>query len=132
MTNTHTPSSLQKKYLIVTLWVVQIIVAAAFIAAGGAKLAGVPMMVGIFNQIGLGQWFRIFTGIVEITGALALITPKFSGFGALLLAVTMSFGVLTHLLKIGGNPAPAIILLLITASIAYFHRKDILNVISSH
>jgi len=39
-------------------WVLQGLLAAAFLAAGGAKLAGVPMMVQVFDQIGMGQWFR--------------------------------------------------------------------------
>ncbi len=35
--------------------------AAAFLAAGGAKLAGVPAMVEMFEKVGVGQWFRIVT-----------------------------------------------------------------------
>jgi hypothetical protein len=38
-----------------------VVVAAAFLAAAGAKLAGVPMLVDVFNQIGLGQDFRYVT-----------------------------------------------------------------------
>jgi hypothetical protein len=34
------------------------LVALAFLAAGGAKLAGVQAMIDIFNVIGLGQGFR--------------------------------------------------------------------------
>ena len=40
---------------VVGAWIVQGLLAAAFLAAGGAKLAGVPMMVQIFDQIGMGQ-----------------------------------------------------------------------------
>ena len=59
------------------------IVAAAFLAAGSAKLAGVPYMVGLFEQIGLGQWFRVVTGVVEVTGAVALVVPGLASIGAL-------------------------------------------------
>jgi len=59
-------------------WVLQGLLAAAFLAAGGAKLAGVPMMVQIFDQIGMGQWFRIVTGLVEVAGAVALLVPGFA------------------------------------------------------
>nr|WP_306287139.1 DoxX family protein [Pseudomonas sp. MD195_PC81_125] len=90
-----------------------------------ACLAGVPMMVGIFDQIGIGQWFRLAAGLVEVVGAIALLIPVTTAFGGLLLVVTMVFAVLTHLFFIGGNPAPAIVLLVITATIAWLHRGSI-------
>lgn len=106
-------------------WGLRILAAAAFLAAGGAKLAGVPMMVGIFDHIGIGQWFRVVTGLVEVIGAIALLVPATAALGGLLLAVTMVFAVLTHLFVIGGSPVPAIVLLLITATIAWLHRNNL-------
>src|SRR4051794_20414690 len=47
-------------------WTLRLIAAAAFLAAGAAKLAGVPMMIEVFDHIGIGQWFRIVTGVIEI------------------------------------------------------------------
>src|SRR2546422_1931200 len=82
---------------VVGAWIVQGLLAAAFLAAGGAKLAGVPMMVQIFDQIGMGQWFRIVTGLVEVIGAVALVVPGFAALGAAWLGATMFFAVLTHL-----------------------------------
>ena len=70
-------------------WTLQGIIAAAFLAAGFAKLAGVPFMVDLFEQIGLGQWFRVATGIVEVTGAVALLVPGLASIGALWLGFTM-------------------------------------------
>ena len=46
----------------------------------------------------LGQWFRTVTGLVEVTGAIALLIPVTAGLGRLLLAVTMCFAIFTHLL----------------------------------
>src|ERR1700740_3402953 len=70
-------------------WAVEIILAAAFLAAGAAKLAGVPFMVDLFEQVGLGQSFRIVTGAVEVIGAVALIVPGLASIGALWLRGTM-------------------------------------------
>ena len=70
-------------------WTLQGIIAAAFLAAGAAKLAGVPFMVDLFNQIGLAQWFRVVTGVVEIAGAVALLVPGLASIGALWLGGTM-------------------------------------------
>jgi putative oxidoreductase len=101
------------------VWAVRLFLALAFGAAGAAKLAGVPQMVQIFDHIGIGQWFRYVTGIVEITGAILLLVPQTGFFGGLLLAVTMVCGVATHLLLIGGNPMPAIVLGTLSSFVAY-------------
>ncbi|MDT2019902.1 DoxX family protein [Methylocella sp. CPCC 101449] len=106
-------------------WGLRLLAAAAFLAAGGAKLAGVPMMIETFDHIGIGQWFRVVTGLVEIVGAIALLVPATAALGSLLLAVTMVFATLTHLFVIGGSPLPAIVLLLITATIVWLHRASV-------
>jgi uncharacterized membrane protein len=99
--------------------------AAAFLAAGSFKLIGNPMMVEIFGQIGVGQWFRIVTGTVELVGGIALLIPRLAAFGGLLLATTMVFATLVHLFVIGGSPAPAVVLLAITATIAWLRRDQL-------
>ena len=45
---------------------VKILVSLAFVAAGLAKLAGAEMMVGTFDALGVGQWFRYVTGAIEL------------------------------------------------------------------
>ena len=111
--------------LTITLWVLQVLAAAAFIAAGAFKLVGNPMMVQIFDHIGIGQWFRYDTGAVEVTGGILLLIPRLAAFGGLLLAVTMACATFTHLFVIGGNPAPAIVLFAITATIAWLRRDQL-------
>ena len=101
------------------LWTVRVLLAMAFGAAGAAKLAGAAPMVQIFDLIGIGQWFRYVTGIVEVTGAVLLLVPATGFFGGLLLCVTMAFGVATHLLVIGGSPIPAIVLGTLSGFVAY-------------
>ena len=69
----------------IVIWVLRILVAGLFAFAGFMKLSGQPMMVAEFGVVGLGDWFRIFTGAVEIIGALAVIYPVTTAWGALLL-----------------------------------------------
>ena len=126
-TATATPvsSSSRGRWVNIGLWTLQILAAAAFLAAGGFKLAGAPMMVQIFDQIGVGQWFRIVTGVVEVSGAALLLVPRCAALGGLLLAATMVVATLVHLFVIGGNPAPAIVLFAITATIAWARRAQL-------
>jgi putative oxidoreductase len=107
-------------------WTLQAIVAAAFFAAGAAKLAGVPFMVHVFAQIGIGQWFRIVTGVVEIIGALALLYPGLASLGGLWLGGTMVGAVTTHLFVLHSSPAAAVILGLLNAAIVYLRRDELL------
>ena len=57
------------------LWVLTLFVAGMFLFAGAMKLSAQPMMVATFGQIGLGQWFRVFTGTLEVVGALLVLVP---------------------------------------------------------
>ncbi len=106
-------------------WALQILLALAFLAAGGFKLAGAPPMVQLFDQIGFGQWFRIVTGLVEIVGAVGLLVPGYAGPAALWLGFTMTCAVVTHLAVLHTNPAPAVVLVVLGAVVAYLRREQI-------
>jgi len=106
-------------------WTLHGILAAAFLAAGLAKLAGVPFMVDLFAQIGLGQWFRVATSVVEVTGAVALLIPGLASIGALWLGGTMVGAVATHLFVLHTSPVPAIVLGLLNAVVVYLRRDEL-------
>lgn len=67
------------------VWVLKIVIAGVFLLAAAAKISGQSMMVAEFGRIGLGQGFRIFTGAVEVAGALLLLWPSTAFLGALVL-----------------------------------------------
>ena len=69
----------------------------AFVAAGLSKLAGVEMMVATFDAIGVGQWFRYVTGIIEVVAPILLWIKGREAIGAALLVVTMIGAVIAHL-----------------------------------
>jgi putative oxidoreductase len=115
---------------VVGAWIVQGLFAAAFLAAGGAKLAGVPMMVQIFDQIGMGQWFRIVTGLVEVIGAVALVVPGLAALGAAWLGATMFFAVLTHLFILHSSAMPALILLTLNVLVVWLRRDQLVAVLA--
>lgn len=66
----------------IALWGLRIIVALAFVAAALAKLLGQPMMVHEFGQLGLGQWFRYVTAVVELVSAGLMLNPSTGRLGA--------------------------------------------------
>jgi len=105
----------------------RILLAVIFFAAGAAKIAGVPMMVQVFAQIGLGQWFRFVTAGVEIAGAVALLIPGLTGIAAVWLGTTMFFAIVAHVLVLHSSPGAAIALLVLSASLAWLMRDQLLT-----
>jgi putative oxidoreductase len=83
----------------ITLWIAQGALAALFLYFGASKSNGhESFWVNLFGEIGFGQWFRYFTGSLEMTCGVLLLIPRTSAIAALLLAGTIVGAVLTHLL----------------------------------
>ncbi len=82
-------------------------------------------MVETFGQIGLGQWLRYATGIIEVGGAVLLWLPGRQAVGASLLGGTMVGAVLTHLLILGPSMLPAIVLGLLCSAVLHPHRDQV-------
>lgn len=106
------------------VWGIRILLALAFLAAGGSKLAGVAAMIELFDKIGFGQDFRLMVGAIEVFGALLVLIPRTGLPGALWLGGTMVGAVGTHLFLIGGSPVPAIVLGLLCAFVAWRLWED--------
>jgi putative oxidoreductase len=106
----------------IALWVVQILLALAFVGAASGKLLGKPEMVALYEVIGIGQWFRYVTGLLELAGALLIVIPRTKFFGAALLAMVMVGAVLTHLFILHNAPTAPAVLLLLTGIVAWGRR----------
>ena len=113
------------------LWIVRGLLALAFAGAGGAKLYGVPMLVEEFQHIGAGQWFRYVTGTLELLGAILILVPSLAAFGAVLLICIMIGATVTHLFLIGGSPVPALVLLALSAIVAYAKRDQVASLVKT-
>ena len=111
---------------LIGLWVAQIALACLFLNAGGSKLAGAPEMVALFEAIGVGQWFRYVTGLIEVGSAIALLVPSLALFGAVALVATMLGAIATHVFVIGGSPAVAGVLLLVALVVVWARRGQLL------
>ena len=102
---------------------IQVFGAVLFFLAGFAKLAGDEQMVQKFAAIGVGQWLRYVTGLIDVASAILLLIPVLSGIGALLVVPTMIGVIVTHIVIIGGSPALPIGLLIIASIVAWGRRE---------
>jgi putative oxidoreductase len=100
-------------------WILCLILAFVFILFGGMKLIGRLNMVQEFHQVGLGQWFRYFTGVLEVGGGLGVLIPRVSRWAALLLAIVMCGAIVAHLTVLHSSPTLPAGLLSIALIAAY-------------
>ena len=119
------PTSVRSRAATIALWILQVVLAAAFLVAGGAKLAGAAPMVAVYETIGVGQWFRYVTGIFEIGGAIALLTPRLSALAALWLMSIMVGAIITHVAILHTSPVGPIGLLIGLGIVAYVRRREL-------
>jgi putative oxidoreductase len=127
---THNRTNLQRgRASLIALWLTQVALAVMFLMAGGSKLAGVPAMVSLFDALGLGQWFRYVTGVIEVASGIALLVPSAALFGAMLLIPTM-LGAVAANLFLGQSPAAPLVLLLVAAAVAWARRDQLQRLFS--
>ena len=82
-------------------------------------------MVDEFERVGLGQWFRYFTALLELGGAALLLWPSTTAFGALALATVSVGAFLAQLLVLHEDIVHAIVIALILGAIVWAHREQL-------
>jgi putative oxidoreductase len=98
-------------------WLPRIAVAIVFLSVGTSKFRD-PMWVRLFGQIGLGQWFRWLTGIMQIAAGVLVLIPRTSLAGIVLAACTMlgaSIVWITILHAPANAPIPGVLLAMLIA-----------------
>jgi len=119
MTTAALPTSRSKT---IALWMLRILMAALFLFASYMKLTDNPMMVDEFNTIGLGQWFRYFTGALELAGGIAILVPSVSVFAALVLLAVDAGAFITQIAVLHGDWIHTVVIGAILASVIYLQR----------
>lgn len=107
-------------------WILAVLLAVVFLFAGGVKLFGTRAMVQEFAQIGIGQWFRYLTGVLEVTGAIGMLIPRCRFWAALQIAVVMAGATAANIVVLHlASPARLTIVLLIAAlALAWVRRPQ--------
>ena len=90
-------------------WMFRGAIALVFVLEGTEKFSSDShsSWVRLFQQIGLGQWFRYLTGAVEVLGSVLVLIPWTVTAGLALLACTMAAATLIVLFVIG-RPADSV------------------------
>lgn len=124
----HAPASAGRG-MNITLWVLQGIMALGFALNGLMKLSGSPQAVAIFEAMGTAGWMPYVIGVLEILGAIGLLIPRLSGTAALAFIALMIGAVVSHLIW-GGSPVPAVVLLILSAVVAYGRRSTVSDLLT--
>jgi putative oxidoreductase len=114
------------RVLNLTLWALQGLLALVFLFSGASKFNPHEIFWReLFANIGIGQWFRYFTGGLEVICAVLLLIPKTSAIAAALLACTMASAILTHLFVLRDGYAAVFpgLPLLILIAVAWSRRS---------
>ena len=106
-------------------WAFQVLAAAQFFVTGLDKISDAPVMVQLFATVGFGQWFRYFTGTIEIVSAVLLLMPRVVVLGAALLAITMIGALVAHMTILPFSPAKVIVLLVMVAFVFWVRRLEL-------
>jgi putative oxidoreductase len=122
---TNATLSVPSRSTTIILWVLRVLMAALFILSGGAKLVGAPMTIHEFEQIGLGQWFRYFTGLWEVAGGVAVLIPAYSGLAAICLVFVDIGAFIAQVTVLHQDWIHPIVIGAILAALIYLQRDSI-------
>ena len=98
-------------------WVPRIVMSLFFLSMGSQKFTD-RYWIQVFTTIGFGDWFRQFTGAMQMAGAILLLLPQTALLGAAMLAATMAGAMLAWIFFLGSPGSavfPAIIFVMLIA-----------------
>jgi uncharacterized membrane protein YphA (DoxX/SURF4 family) len=114
----------------IVLWVLQILLAAAFLAHGWLFLSPPAELVEVMNAM-LPRWFQLFLGVAEVLAGIGLTLPGMTRImpwlvpcAAAGVMIVMIAATILHLVRAEYGPAGTTVVLLIMATyVAYMRWK---------
>ena len=85
------------KLIMISLWGLRILIALFFIFMAVKNLSGDEKMIRDFARWGYPDWFRILTASLQIIGAILLLFPSMTFYGAILLSCILLGAMVTHI-----------------------------------
>lgn len=118
----------------ITLWILQVVLAAAFFAHGWLFLAP-PPEIAVLMDASLPRWFQIFLGVAEVLAAVGLtlpgltrIQPRLVTWAAGGVMVVMVSATLWHLARAEYSSAVVTLILLGMATFVAYTRQRVLPI----
>ena len=118
----------------IALWVVQVLLAVAFLAHGWLFLAPPPEIAAMMNA-SLPRWFQLFVGVAEVLAAVGLtlpgltrIQPWLVTWAAVGIMVVMVSATAFHLMRGELSSAATTLLLLAMATYVAYMRHRVLPI----
>src|SRR5687767_3791022 len=112
----------------IVLWVLQVLLAAAFLAHGVMLLAPPPDIAVLMNQ-SLPRWFQLFLGVAEVAAAVGLTLPGLTrvmpflvAWAAIGIMVVMVAATGFHLMRAEYSSAAVTAVLLVMATVVAYMR----------
>jgi putative oxidoreductase len=127
MTNTAGTASAvrQDRTRSIVAWALQVLLALAMAGGGAAKLAGDPVMVQMFDDIGSGQWLRPVVGFFEVAGGVGLLIPRLRALAALGLIVLLGCATITNLAILHVNTTLSVLYAVVAVAIFVLRRSEL-------
>src|SRR6266540_1220659 len=128
--NKNTKTGNHSRALNIALWVLQVLLAAAYVAHGWLMVSPPAELVALMNeQLGLG--LRLFIGVAELLAAAGLILPgvtcilpSLTALAAAGLMIVMSSATVLHVLRgESGSAVAAAVLFVLVTIVAYTRWK---------
>jgi uncharacterized membrane protein YphA (DoxX/SURF4 family) len=111
------------KLRLVFSWTLRVFLGLLFLAIGIEKLTGTMGTVPFFAAIGWGQWFRYASGACDAAGALLILTPRWTRYGALIITATVGLGTVLCFTMPLYNPIFPLVMTLLAATLAWLAWK---------
>ncbi len=111
----------------IATWIVSVLLFALFtVGSGLPKVLARADMVENFEHFGYPQWFRSFTGILEVGCGVSLLVPRVAPYAATLLVCTMVGAAYSHL-RVDESPVIPLVVLGLLAAVGWARRPAFLR-----
>lgn len=108
----------------VTATVVGSVLGLWFLLAGSQKFLAREVFEAMFADFGLPLWMVPVIGMLELTGAAAVLIPRTARFGATLIAAVMVGAVTCHTVTAVGSPVAAFIALVLAGFVGFVRYRQ--------
>ncbi|WP_321389111.1 DoxX family protein [Emcibacter sp.] len=107
-----------------TVWVMSLVLALVFVSVGVGKIAGADAHIAHYQSWGIPSWALLALGVLEVTGGVFLLIPRWALIGAFILSLELAASAMMHFsLDENHLVMRALVLLFMLLGISYLRVK---------